>query len=95
MIDENLKEKIKLLFKEKKFSKVIELTDTIHLENRSAGLENIIGISKYNNNNLSSKDVEEALSCFERAFLKEKKSIHGLNGLMNLIKLGIKVSSVS
>ncbi len=93
MIDENLKEKIKILFKEKKFSKVIELTDKINPENRSAGLENIIGISKYSDKNLSLKDAEDALSCFERAFLKEKKSIHGFHGLMNLIKVGIKVSS--
>ena len=44
--------------------------------------------------NLSHKELEEAFLCFERAFLKEKNSIHGLNGLINIVKIGTKVCHV-
>ena len=78
------------LFKENRFSDVLELTEKIGIEDRPAGLENIIGISKYNKKDLTLKDLQDALLCFERAFLKDKNSIHGFNGLLNIIKTGTK-----
>ena len=46
MNDDELKNKIINLFKENHFSDVLELTEKIGIEDRPAGLENIIGISK-------------------------------------------------
>ncbi|MDA7686296.1 hypothetical protein N8754_01885 [Candidatus Pelagibacter sp.] len=94
MLDDELKNKIVNLFKENQFSKVLELTEKIGIEDRPAGLENIIGISKYNKKDVTLQDLHEAFLCFERAFLKDKNSIHGLNGIMNLIKLGTKACHV-
>ena len=94
MLDDELKNKIINSFKQNHFSKVLELTEKIDPKIRSAGLENIIGISKSNKNDITLKDLHEAFLCFERAFLKEKNSIHGLNGIINLIKLGTKTCHV-
>ena len=94
MIDDEIKNKIKNLFKQNQFSKVLELTEKIGIEDRPAGLENIIGISKYNKKDLTLKDLQDALLCFERAFLKDKNSIHGFNGLLNIIKTGTKACHV-
>ena len=94
MIDDELKNKIKNLFKQNQFSKVLELTEKIGIEDRPAGLENIIGISKYNKKDLTLKDLQDAFLCFERAFLKDKNSIHGFNGLLNIIKTGTKTCHV-
>lgn len=91
-MNEETKKKILFLFKEKNFDAVLDLTNSIKIQDRPAGLENIIGISLYNKKNLSLDDLKEAFLCFERAFLKEKNSEHGLKGLGNIIKLGIKVS---
>ncbi len=94
MIDDEIKNKIINLFKQNQFSKVLELTEKIGIEDRPAGLENIIGISKYNKKDLTLKDLQDALLCFERAFLKDKNSIHGFNGLLNIIKTGTKTCHV-
>ena len=94
MVDDELKNNIINSFKENKFSKVLELTEKIDIEDRPAGLENIIGISKYNKKDLTLKDLQDALLCFERAFIKDKNSIHGLNGLLNIIKTGTKACHV-
>ena len=94
MNDDELKNKIINSFKENRFSDVLELTEKIGIEDRAAGLENIIGISKYNKKDLTLKDLQDALLCFERAFLKDKNSIHGFNGLLNIIKTGTKACHV-
>ena len=94
MIDDKLKNKIINLFKENKFSEILELTKKIDPKVRPAGLENIIGVSNYNKKNLTLKDLEQAFLCFERAFLKDKNSIHGLNGLINIVKVGTKACHV-
>lgn len=93
-MNEDLKKEIILSFKNDQFSKVLELTKKIHFKDRSSGLENIIGISIYNNKKYTEKELYEAFECFERAFLKDKNSEHGINGLVNIIKLGTKVSPI-
>ena len=95
MINEDIKQKIKNLFEQKKYSEVIYITEKYTDPNeRPPGLINIVGISKFYKDNLTQKDMSEALSCFEETFIKGKNSVHGLNGLMNLIKLGLKASFV-
>lgn len=91
MINEHLKQEIIDSFKKNEFNKVLDLTEKIDLKSRPSGLENIIGISRFQKKDPSIKDLQEAFLCFERAFLKEKNSTHGFNGLMNMIKSGTKV----
>ena len=94
-MDDHFKKKIKTLYEQKKYNELINLVEkNIIEENRPAGLINILGIEKFYKDNLTNKDIFEALSCFEQAFIKGQNSIHGLNAIMNLIKLGIKSSNV-
>ena len=93
-MNEDLKKEIIFSFKNNQFSKVLELTKKIEKKDRPSGLENIIGISIYNNKKYTEKELNDAFECFERAFLKDKNSEHGLNGLINIIKLGTKVSQI-
>lgn len=93
-MNDDLKKEIIFFFKNNQFSKVLELTEKIHVKDRPSGLENIIGISIYSKKNYTEKELYEAFECFERAFFKDKHSEHGLNGLINIIKLGIKVSPI-
>ncbi len=93
MLTEEIKNKIKTLFSEKKYEEVIEISETFTSpEERPAGLINIIGISYFLKNNRSENDIKNALLFFELTYLKDKNSIHGLNGLKNLIYMGIKAS---
>ena len=93
-MNEDLKKEIIFSFKNNQFSKVLELTKKIEKKDRPPALENIIGISIYNNKKYTEKELNDAFECFERAFLKDKNSEHGLNGLINIIKLGTKVSQI-
>ena len=79
IVNEDLKKEIILSFKNDQFSKVLELTKKIHFKDRPSGLENIIGISIYNNKKYTEKELYEAFECFERAFLKDKNSEHGFS----------------
>lgn len=91
-----VKEKIKTLFSQKKFDELIDLADkNFPEESRSSGLLNLIGVAKFNKKDLTFKDIQESLLCFEKAFLIGGNSIHKYNGLLNLIQLGIKASILS
>ena len=93
MISDEIKNKIKNLFSEKKYEQVIEISEKFtSADERPAGLINIIGISYFLKKNKDRNDIEVALKCFELTYLKDKNSIHGLNGLKNLIYMGIKAS---
>ena len=93
MISDEIKNKIKNLFSEKKYEQVIEISEKFtSADERPAGLINIIGISYFLKKNKDKNDIEVALKCFELTYLKDKNSIHGLNGLKNLIYMGIKAS---
>ncbi len=93
MLTEEIKNKIKILFSEKKYEEVIETSERFSSqEDRPAGLINIIGISYFLKENRNENDIKTALSFFELTYLKDKNTIHGLNGLKNLILMGIKAS---
>ena len=93
MDEEVLKEKIKILFKQKKYKELIYLADQNFPEKlRSPGLINLIGVAKFYKEDVTRKDIQDSLLCFEEAFLRGKGTIHSYNGLINLIKLGIKGS---
>ncbi len=95
MISEEIKDKIKSLYIQKKYNEVIEVSEKYTSpEERPSGLINLLGNSYYLKNNPSKDDIYKALSLFERAYLKEKKTIHGLNAIKNLVIVGIKISSI-
>ncbi len=95
MISEEIKNKIKLLFIEKKYDELIDFTEKFTLpEHRPSGLINLLGISYYSRKNVIDNDIQSALYLFEKAYLKEKNSINGLNAIKNLVIVGIKTSRV-
>ena len=96
MISEDVKNKIKALYIEKKYDELIEFTEKYTLpEQRPSGLINLLGISYYSRKNSTDQDIYNALYHFEKAYLKEKNSIHALNAIKNLVIVGIKASRVS
>ena len=96
MISEEIKDKIKSLYIQKKYEEVIEVSEKFTLpQERPSGLINLIGTSYYLKKNPIKEDFRLALSLFESAYLKEKNSIHGLNAIKNLVIVGIKTSNVS
>ncbi len=96
MISEEVKDKIKNLYTQKKYEEVIEISEKFTLpEERPSGLINLIGTSYYLKKTPTKEDLRLALSSFESAYLKEKNSIHGLNAIKNLVIVGIKTSYVS
>lgn len=96
MISDDIKEKIKKFYSEKKYEDVIKFSEQFTSQDeRPSGLINIIGLSYYQKKNPDEEDFNLALKSFELAYLKEKNSIHGLNGLKNLIIAGIKSSILS
>ena len=95
MIGEDLKNKIKNLFMQKKYEEVVEITEKFTLsEERPSGLINLLGISYYSKKNPSKQDIKKALCLFESAYLGEKNSVHGLNAIKNLVIVGIKTSNI-
>ena len=96
MISEEIKDRIKDLYIQKKYEEAIEVTEKFTLpEERTSGLINLVGTSYYLKKNPTKEDFCTALSLFESAYLKEKNSIHGLNAIKNLVIVGIKISNVS
>ena len=93
MLTEEIKKKLKTLFSQEKYEEVIEMSEIHTLpEDRPAGLINMIGISYFLKKNRSENDIKNALLLFELTYLKDKNTIHALNGLKNLILMGIKAS---
>jgi len=79
-------QQIKESFLAKKYDFTIMVKDNFLCnETIPAGLNNLIGISYILRKDKEDKDVLLGLDCFEKAFLSEKKTIHGMEGLCNLI----------
>ena len=96
MISEEVKNKIKSLYLEKKHDELINFIEKSTVaQNRPSALINILAISYYSKKNPTEDDFHIALNFFEEAYLKEKESIHGLNAIKNLIIIGIKICRVS
>ena len=96
MISEEVKNKIKALYIENKYDELIEFSEKFTSpEERPSGLINLIGISYFSRKNSTDHDIYNALKLFEKAYLKEKNSVHGLNAIKNLVIVGIKTSRVS
>ena len=82
--------KVAELFKSKQYSKVVfEITSETTEEERSAFLCNLLGLSKIANNNKSKEALTSALKDFKFGYLKEKETIHAIDGLANFITSSI------
>lgn len=74
------------LFSEKKYLEIIKLIENQNnQETLSAGLLNLLGACKILKSDKSDEDLISANLNFKKSYLKEKKTVHGLNGLINLI----------
>ena len=87
-ISEKLKE-FKILFENKKYDKVID--DIKKIENKNSVILNIYGVARLLRNDKNKKDKYFALEAFEKAYLDDKYSNHGLNALVNFINVGTEL----
>ena len=86
MLDSYFLNNIRTLFINKNYGEVIKLTNNLTIdEDIPSWFLNIIGISKNLQIKKTDIDVLFSLSLFEKAFLKEKEGLYGLEGLSNLI----------
>ncbi len=78
------------LFKHKQYSKVIfEITSETKQEERSAFLCNLLGLSRIANNKNNKEFLISAIEDFKFGYLKEKNTIHAIDGLANFITTNI------
>tara|TARA_Y100000389_G_C17452046_1_gene515540 strand:+ start:91 stop:1770 length:1680 start_codon:yes stop_codon:yes gene_type:complete len=86
VLDKNLKIQLQKLFEEKKYSQVISLiSKEVKEKERSAGLLNLLGVSRLIGNKKEPEILRLAIKDFKTAFLIEKKTSNGLIALGNLI----------
>ena len=91
MFTEALRKELETLFTEKKYEEVIKISEEkINQNEIPASLSNLIGVCKILKKERSLEDVSSALTYFEGAYIKGKKTIHGLNGLTHLISIGLQ-----
>ncbi len=83
---QQLEIKVAELFKSRQYSKVVfEIMSETAEEERSAFLCNLLGLSKIANNNKNKEALTSALKDFKFGYLKEKETIHAIDGLANFI----------
>ena len=91
MFTEALRKELETLFIEKKYEEIIKTSEEKLNQNEiPASLSNLIGVCKILKKERSLEDVLSALTYFEGAYIKGKKTIHGLNGLTHLISIGLQ-----
>lgn len=74
------------LFLEKKYKDVIKIIEKQKKQEViSAGLLNLLGVCKIFKVDKSDEDLISANMDFKKSYLKEKRTVHGLNGLINFI----------
>ena len=88
MISRSIIEEIKLLFTKKEFEAALKVAnEKTNTTERPAGLSNLLGLCKILKINRNKKDILSSMLDFEDAYLKEKKTIHGLDSLCNIISI--------
>ena len=89
---QNLELELQGLLKEKKYSEIINIIlSRTNLEERSAGVLNILGVCKTLEKPNDIKNLSQAIYDFKIAFLKEKKTPIGLLALANFIRLNYSI----
>ena len=77
MFTEALRKELQTLFIEKKYEEVIKISEKKLNQNEiPASLSNLIGVCKILKKERSLEDVSSALTYFEGAYIKGKKTIH-------------------
>ncbi len=88
MICRSIIEEIKSLFIEKDYDAALNIAnEKTQIEERPAGLSNLLGLCKILKSNKAKNDILSSMLDFEDAYLKEKKTIHGLDSLCNMISI--------
>ena len=88
MISRSIIEEIKLLFTNKEYEAALKVANAkTNTTERPAGLSNLLGLCKILKINRDKKDILSSMLDFEDAYLKEKKTIHGLDSLCNMISI--------
>ena len=88
MISRSIIEEIKLLFTKKDYEAALKAAnEKTKITERPAGLSNLLGLCKILKINRDKKDILSSMLDFEDAYLKEKKTIHGLDSLCNMISI--------
>ena len=74
MISDEIRNKIKILYTQQKFQKLIEFSKKfIPEDQRPSPILNIIGLSYFLKKNSTEEEINLSLSFFEQAYLKDKK----------------------
>ena len=90
VLNQKLERETAELFKQKQYSKVIfEITSETKQEERSAFLCNLLGLSRIANNKNNKEFLISAIEDFKFGYLKEKNTIHAIDGLANFITTNI------
>ncbi len=90
VLSQDLRFQLKKLFNEKKFSEVEFLIEnSIKDEDKSAGIWNLLGASKINQNKKSKVNLISALKDFKKGYIKERETKNGLVCLQNFIKTSV------
>ena len=80
MISEEIKNKIKILYSQKKYQELIEFAEKFTSnDERPSALLNILGLAYFLKNNSNEGDINLSLSFFEQAYVKDSNSTHGFN----------------
>ena len=88
MISGSIIEEIKLLFTKQEYEVALKVAnEKTKITERPAGLSNLLGLCKILKINRDKKDILSSMLDFEDAYLKEKKTIHGLDSLCNMISI--------
>ena len=83
---QDLELKLQDLFKKKKYSEIIsQITLKIKEEDRNAGLNVLLGISRMSIGLKDKNQVSLAVQDFKKGYLKEQKGVNGLNALTNFV----------
>ncbi len=83
------------LLKKKEYSRIVlEITSKTSKEERSSNLCNLLGISRIQGNKNDKDSILLALKDFKRGYLKEKKTVHAIDSLTNLIIASISLGDL-
>ena len=78
------------LFKQKEYAKVVfEITSQTNEQERSAFLNNLLGLSRVSNNKKNIDVLNLATKDFKSGYLKEKNTNHALDSLANFITTSV------
>ena len=84
--NKNLEIELQELFKQKRYSEIVfEITSKTNENERSAGLFNLLGISRITDNRKDKNIVSLAVEDFKKGYLLEKESIIGIDSLSNFV----------